>query len=342
MEVFKIIDPGPFTTVQDRGRYGYQQFGVPPCGMLDDFAGNIANLLVGNQDNEAVLEFTFLGGTLEVINSADIALTGGDMQAAINGKPIENWRSYHLLPGDIIKLNQVQKGCRTYLGVTGGIDVPIVMGSRSCYTGAKIGGVKGRKLVGGDILSRTEKKPLNQLNQIDEKYIPHYGFDIVLRAIPGPQKEYFDSGMETLFNSQFTISNQANRMGYRLEGAQIKQKNSMPKSIISEPSLPGGIQVPEDGRPIILLAEQTVGGYTKIATVISTDISKIAQAMPGDRISFQPVTLEHAHKIYKKRKALSQKLQSMDLGIKSPATMGKKFFDDEIFHKRIEKYMIQI
>ncbi|MEA1969693.1 MAG: biotin-dependent carboxyltransferase family protein [Thermodesulfobacteriota bacterium] len=342
MKVFRIIEPGSFTTVQDRGRYGFQQFGVPLCGMLDVFAGEIANILVGNFNNEALLEFTFLGGTLEVINAVDIALAGGNMEATINGKAVENWSSHNVLPGDIIRLNQVKKGCRAYLGITGGIDVPIVMGSRSCYTGAKIGGFKGRVLASGDILTRGDKEPLNKLKTIPEKYIPRYGSNIVLRAIPGPQKEYFDSGMETFFNSCFTVSNQANRMGYRLNGNCVKQKKSMPKSIISEPSLPGGVQIPEDGQPIILLAEQTVGGYTKIATVISTDISKIAQAMPGDKISFKPVTLQQAHKIYRKRKKFFQKLQNIDLSIKSMATMGKEFFNSEFFQQKIEEYMLQI
>lgn len=342
MEALRIIESGPFTTVQDRGRYGFQQFGVPPCGMLDAFAGEIANLLVGNLNNEALLEFTFLGATLEAMDAFDISLSGGDMGTTINGKAIKNWSSHHVLPGDIIRLNPANKGCRAYLGITGGIDVPVVMGSRSCYTGARIGGFKGRPLSNGDIISRIEKKPLNIINTIPEKYIPDYDSNIELRALKGPQKEHFDEGMETFFNSVFTVSNNANRMGYRLNGPCVKKKKSMPKSIISEPSLRGGVQIPEDGQPIILLAEQTVGGYTKIATVISTDIPKLAQAIPGDKISFKPVTLKQAHIIYKKRKKIMEKLQNMDLGIKNLATMGKDFFNSGLFQQRIEEYMIQI
>ncbi|MFO7750786.1 MAG: biotin-dependent carboxyltransferase family protein [Desulfobacteraceae bacterium] len=342
MKAFKIVESGPFTTVQDRGRYGFQRFGVPPCGSLDSFAADMANLLVGNLENEALLEFTFSGGLLEVLCPADIALAGADMEAAINDRRVDNWCSFRVLPGDRIRLNRVTTGCRTYLAVTGGIDVPLVMGSRSCYTGAKFGGFKGRPLAAGDLLERGEKTLLDRPRALPGEYIPRYGSDIVLRAIPGPQEEFFDQGMETFFTSRFTVSDRANRMGYRLQGDPVRQKPGMPKSIISEPSLPGGVQIPEDGQPIILLSEQTVGGYSKIATVISADIPKIAQAKPGERIFFQRISLDRAHAAYAKRKEFLETLQTMDLEVKSPAAMGKTFFSSDLFKQLIQRYMLQV
>jgi len=341
MKAFNVVEPGAYTTVQDRGRYGFQQFGVPPCGSLDSFAADMANLLVGNLKNEALLEFTFSGGLLEVLCPGDIAIAGADMEATINDRPVDNWCSCPVLPGDRIRLNQVKTGCRAYLAVTGGIDVPLVMGSRSCYTGAKFGGFEGRPLAAGDLLDRGGGTPLARPRAMPGEYVPRYGSDIVLRAIPGPQDDFFDQGMETFFTSRFTVSNRANRMGYRLQGDPVRQKPGMPKSIISEPSLPGGVQIPEDGQPIILLAEQTVGGYTKIATVISADIPKIAQAKPGERIAFQRVSLDQAHAAYRKRRRFFETLHTMDLEVKKSDTMGEGFFSSDLFKQRIQDYLLQ-
>ena len=139
--------------------------------------------------------------------------------------------------------------------------------------------------------------------------IPKYSSNIVIHAVPGPQDDFFDEGLKTMFESEFMVSAKADRMGYRLQGSVIKHREEVPKSIISEPSVPGGIQVPADGQPIILLVEQTVGGYTKIATVISTDICKVAQATPGDLIRFEQITLETAHTLYRDRQKFMQELE---------------------------------
>ena len=340
MKALKIISPGPFTTVQDRGRFGFQQFGVPPCGMLDRHAGDIANLLVGNDPDAAVLEFTFMGGQMEALDTFCLAVTGADMGMTINGTPCAAWTTHTVSPGDKVHLGAVETGCRAYLAVTGGIEVPMVMGSRSTYTGAKIGGAGGGIIKAGDTLSRGEGSILSSPNTCPEDLIPEYSSDIVLRAIPGPQDNYFD--LDTFFDVPFTVTDKANRMGYRLQGEAVTRKPGMPKSIISEPSLPGGVQVPEDGQPIILLAEQTVGGYAKAATVISSDIPRLAQAVPGNRIRFEAVSLEMAHSIYRQQAGAFQKLKEMDLQTKTWAAMGNAFFGDPVFCRRIEKYMLQI
>ena len=298
MGTFLVIEPGPFSTVQDRGRWGYQQMGVPVSGALDPLAFRMANLLVGNPENAAVIEFTIVGPQLAVMKEVDIAVTGADMQMKLNHKPVENWRTIRVKPGDLLSFQPAKQGCRGYLAVTGGIDVPEVMGSRSTFTGGKLGGYHGRPLRKGDILKSSPGRPLEWPRRLPESHAPLYSGHVELRAVPGPQDDFFQEGLETLFGSEYTVSGRADRMGYRLEGPAVVQKEGAPQSIISEPTMPGGIQVPADHQPIVLLVEQTVGGYTKIATVISMDISRIAQATPGDTFRFTRVDVEEAHRLY--------------------------------------------
>ena len=298
MDTFLVLTPGSFTTVQDKGRFGYQHMGIPVSGVLDSFSCRVANLLVGNPDGTAVLESTIVGPQIAVLKEADIALTGAEMNAKLNYKPVESWKTIRVVPGDVLAFEPVTSGCRGYLAVSGGIDVPDVMGSMSTYYGGKIGGYSGRPLKKGDIVRRGDGSLMEVPRHLPEKWIPTYPDKITLRAIVGPQDDHFDEGLESLFQSEFLVTPKADRMGYRLQGTPIKHRENVSKSIISEPTIPGGIQVPADGQPIILLVEQTVGGYTKIATVISTDLSKIAQAVPGDSVNFEVVTLEKAHRIY--------------------------------------------
>jgi antagonist of KipI len=156
----------------------------------------------------------------------------------------------------------------------------------------------GRPLKKGDILRSGGGSLLKTPRYLPERWTPRYPDHVVLRSVAGPQNDHFDDGQAALLQSEFMVTPKADRMGYRLQGKPIQHKVDAPHSIISEPTIPGGIQVPADGQPIILLVEQTVGGYSKIATVISTDLPKIAQTVPGDTVSFEAVTLEEAHRIY--------------------------------------------
>jgi biotin-dependent carboxylase-like uncharacterized protein len=298
MDTFLVLTPGPYTTVQDKGRFGYQQIGVPISGAIDQFAFRVANFLVGNQEESAVLEITVVGPQLAFLREVDLALTGAEMGFELNHDPIECWKTIRVKPGDVISIQQIKSGCRGYLAVSGGIDVPEVMGSRSTYVGGKLGGYKGRTLKKGDIIQSIEGSLLNKPRYLPESWIPLYSEEVLLHAIPGPQDDFFDEGMETLFQSEFSVTDKADRMGYRLQGPSIQLKGKMPKSIISEPTMPGGVQIPADRQPIVLLAEQTVGGYAKIATVISPDLSRIAQAIPGNTVRFEQVSLESAHRLY--------------------------------------------
>ncbi|MCF8077033.1 MAG: biotin-dependent carboxyltransferase family protein [Desulfotignum sp.] len=298
MQAFEVVSPGGFTTVQDKGRFGFQQMGVPICGVLDTFAADMANRLVGNDDSLAVLEITVTGPSLRFFAPLEIAVTGAEMDMTLNGRPMAQWRSMRVGPDDVLTLSQVRSGCRAYLAVSGGIDVPRVMGSFSTYVGGGLGGYQGRPLKIGDILDAREVPLLTRDLAMPENMIPEYPSHVVLRVVPGPQNDYFDPKMTALFTSQYMVTPKADRMGYRLMGEKIPIRPGMPKSIVSEPSMPGGIQIPADEQPIILLVEQTVGGYAKIATVISTDIPKLAQTTPGDTLSFEGIDLAAAHRIY--------------------------------------------
>ena len=311
MEMFSVINPGAYTSVQDRGRFGYQQMGIPITGVLDDFAYEVANLLVGNPSESAVLEITLIGPVLEVRSEADIAVTGADIGITLNETEKECWKSFRVLPGDQLEIHQVKRGCRAYLAVTGGIDVPVIMGSRSTYVGGKIGGLDGRPLKQGDLLEAKHKTVLQKDNHLPTKFVPEYPSEILLRAVFGPQDEYFSQSIDHLFASEFMVSPKADRMGYRLVGPKIALDKDKPKSIVSEPSMPGGVQIPPDEQPIILLVEQTVGGYAKIVTVISSDISKVAQATPGDTIKFEKVNLQTAHELYHEGKKRIKEIKEL-------------------------------
>jgi len=299
MKRFKVHAPGAFTTVQDGGRFGYQKMGMPISGALDAYAFRVANLLVGNAPESAVLEITITGPKLEFISASDIALTGAQMGMTLNDKPVVHWQSLRVQPGDMLEIHQVTSGCRAYLAIKGGIDVPVVMGSRSTYVGGKLGGFAGRPLQADDIVDGFEVQLLNTPRILPDRWIPEHKREVSLRVIPGPQDDYFDIGLETLLTTDYMVTPKADRMGYRLQGSAIERKAETPASIVSEPTMPGGIQIPADAQPIVLLVEQTVGGYSKIATVITPDIARLTQATPGDTVRFEKVDLALAHAIFR-------------------------------------------
>lgn len=303
MKAFKVLTPGAYTTVQDLGRYGYQRLGIPVSGAMDRFAFQVANLLVDNPRHAAALELTVMGPRIEFLAKTSAAITGAQMGMTLNEKPVSGWRSIHVEPGDVLDIHQVTSGCRAYLALNGGIDVPLVMGSRSTYVGGNMGGFKGRTLNTNDILKIGKPTDFNVSRQLPKNWVPDYPEKVLIRAIPGPQETFFEEGLKTLFGSDFMVTAKADRMGYRLQGPAVKPLDRMPSSIISEPSVPGGIQIPADCQPIVLFLEQTVGGYVKIATVLSVDLGHLAQTVPGDTVRFESVDLETAHRIYEEESA---------------------------------------
>ncbi|MBE0618315.1 MAG: biotin-dependent carboxyltransferase family protein [Proteobacteria bacterium] len=294
-DLFAVLAPGAFTTVQDAGRFGYQSLGVPVSGALDLFSHQVANLLVGNRPNRACLELTILGPRLEVLAEADLALTGAEMGLTVNGVPQAGWCSVRVRPGDVVEVGQVRSGCRGYLAASGGIDVRPVMGSCSTYVGGKLGGFEGRPLSAGDRLPGGSASLLAAPRVLPGRFVPTYPVEVALRALRGPQDDYFREGLEVLFSSPFLVTAKADRMGYRLQGPRVALRGGVPRSIVSEPSMPGGVQIPPDEQPIVLLVEQTVGGYAKAATVVSSDLCRLAQATPGDTVRFEEIDLAAAH-----------------------------------------------
>ena len=292
-----ILSPGLCTTVQDLGRFHAYHMGVPVSGVLDDYAGQVANWLVGNPREYATLEMSMIGARMEILTPADIAVTGAAMNPQINGLPCRQWTSIRVKPGDILDLGAADNGCRAYLAVTGGIEVPAVLGSRATYLGGRLGGFKGRMLAAGDILKRGTGPLLRTPKTLP--WFPLYPEDIILRAIAGPHDGYFRNQLEQFFSTSFKVTAQCNRMGVRLEGPPIVRDAKAPESILSEPITAGNIQIPAGGQPIILLKEQTIGGYTNIATVISIDIWRIGQAKPGDTIRFVQIGLLEAHRLFR-------------------------------------------
>jgi antagonist of KipI len=304
VEAFEVLEPGILTTVQDPGRYGFSQFGVPPSGALDTFSYRVGNLLVGNQGEEASLETTVMGLKLKVLREVVIAITGGELSPTLNGESLEMWRTHLLVEEDVIAFKRLRSGCRAYLGLSGGLIVPKIMGSRSTYLSGRFGGFQGRPLERGDILYVLDRPPpLNKLGlRFPSDWIPPFEKEVVLRVIPGPQDHHFtEKGSQTFSSSAYQVTAQCDRMGVRLEGPKIEKRPDMEESIISEGLIAGAVQVPGNGKPIIILTELVTGGYTKIATVISVDLTKVAQLKPGDQVHFEPISIEEAHHLLKEQ-----------------------------------------
>ncbi len=304
----KIINPGLYTTIQDLGRFGYQQYGMPVSGAMDTYSLRLANRLVGNDANAACLEATFLPPHFEITCDTIIAVSGGQTELTINNisKPIN---CNHLLKtGDVIQMGPVTKGSRVYIAFAGGIDAPIIMNSRSTYVRAQVGGLNGRKLLAGDEIFTLKKRIKYKHRSVPHELLLDYKSEQEIRVIGGSEINRFSyEGVKTFLTSSYIISNKSDRMGYRLDGPQIIHKRGA--DIISSGICNGAIQVPGDGHPIVMLADrQTVGGYTKIANVITADLPLFGQLKPSDKIHFAHVKLDYAHKILMKRKKLLKKL----------------------------------
>ena len=297
----KVIIPGALTTVQDAGRYGYQSSGIQTSGVMDHKAYEEANALVGNTGGEAVLEATLFGGVMEVTADTVAAVTGADMEPKVNNVPCGMNRPVLLRAGDTLSLDMAKSGCRSYIAFAGGVDVPVVLGSRSTNMKCRMGGYEGRPLQTGDAFETGlwGEEAAERYEEVRDRSFPAeaYTSPIEVRVIEGPQAEYFtEKGKETFYSARYTISDQSDRMGYRLEGEAIESVDGT--DIISDVIAFGAVQVPASGRPIVLLADrQTTGGYAKIATVCSFDIPRLVQGKPGDTVCFRRISLEEAQRI---------------------------------------------
>lgn len=290
-----VLNPGLLTTVQDLGRVGYQQFGVSVSGVMDPRAAAIGNILVGNPQGEAVLECTLMGPQLKFETDEVIAVTGGDLSPTLDGQPVPSYAALAVKAGQTLRFGAPKAGCRAYIAFAGGLDIPLVMGSRSTYMKAAIGGFEGRKLQKGDALGlRAPVAGYANLHQraIAPEFVPRPVY--TLRVVLGPQDDAFTpEGVATFLGSEYTVTNEFDRMGCRMDGPAIQHKNG--GDIISDGIAFGAIQVPGSGKPILMGADrQTTGGYTKIATVISADFRLLAQLKAGDKVRFEAVSVQAA------------------------------------------------
>lgn len=306
MKTIEVVEPGLLTTVQDLGRYGYQRYGVPVSGAMDQFALRGANLLVGNDEGEAGLEITLIGPRLRFLTNTVIAVTGADLAPTLDGQPLPMWQAHEVSRGSTLLFTSIRDGVRSYLSVAGGIDVPVVLGSRSTFTRATIGGLDGRALAQGDTLSALEGVTTNTGGKraMAVSRVPVYGHSHKVRVVLGPQDDAFTPhGIETFLSASYTVTSQSDRVGYRLEGPRIEHVAGA--DIVSDGIPFGAVQVVGDGMPIILMADRgSTGGYTKIAAVISADLTSLAQAVPGDTITFQSITVEEAHRVLREQEQL--------------------------------------
>jgi antagonist of KipI len=297
--IVQIVQPGPMTLIQDRGRLGFQKLGVSVSGAVDIDSFDLGNLLVGNDPDAACLEILLGGLEIEFLDDLIIAVTGAESDVTIDGVTIALGVSYFIHSDARLKLGMATDGLRTYIAIAGGIDIPQTLGSRSTHFASKIGGVEGRSLVAGDVLSLGEPSTLAASGLLLEGESTSSPSDeISVRIMLGPQDDEFsDTGIESLLNSSYVVSDQSNRQGLRLEGPVIESKSGR-YDIVSDAVVNGSIQVPGDGKPIILLADrQTTGGYAKIATIATVDLPKLGQAAPGTNITFTEITVEESQEL---------------------------------------------
>jgi antagonist of KipI len=347
-ETFEILRTGVLATVQDLGRWDYQRFGMPVSGAMDGFALRAANLLVGNTPGEAAVEIAMGGLTMRAMRETVVAICGADLRARLDGRAAPMWKSFAIRQGQELSWDRPAKGAWAYLAVAGGIDVPSVMGSKSTYLRAKVGGLEGRALAKGDVLvARNQVAPPSLSAPVwalggvfrntpdtpkqtwgchkegchkeecqrfvgrglSPTEIPEYSSSVTARVILGPQQDAFeDEAVRTLCSSEYEVTAQSDRMGYRLKGPPLRHKNSA--DILSDALTFGSIQVPADGQPILLTADhQTTGGYAKIATVISADLSAVVQLGPGGKLRFEPIDVRQAQDLARQQEQLLARLE---------------------------------
>jgi antagonist of KipI len=290
----RVLEPGLFTTIQDLGRPAAIASGVPPGGAMDRFAHRAANLLAGNSAQDATLECTMSGPHLVAEEPCLIAVTGGDFQPRINGTPAPMWTGTFLGRGDRLTFDGRRSGARAYIAVSGGLEADRWLGSRSTSLMAGRGGMHGRSLARGDQLSIAAERsaPAIAGRQLPPRLRPAYS-EHTLHAMPGPHLRRLDAeGRRQLFSALFTVSRDADRMGYRLEGPALATSGD---ELLSFGLVAGAVQVPRSGQPILLMADhQTAGGYPVVAVVISASMPIAAQLAPGDTLRFIQTTAAEA------------------------------------------------
>lgn len=305
-----VIKPGMYSVFQDLGRLGYQHYGVPVNGVMDERAHRLANILVGNEAEQATLEITLMGPVLRFQEEATIAVCGGDLSPALDGEPMHMNRPVHVAAGVTLTFGPRQSGLRAYLAVQGGFQLPEVMKSASTNVRAQYGGLAGVPLKKNDVIPLRRSgfgEAITVAIDLPADIAP--ALDAPIRVIEGREwAEFTDTAQRHFLEESYDITPQSDRMGYRLSGPELRRHET--RDMLSETVTFGTIQVPPDGQPIILMADRgTSGGYPRIANVISVDFPRLAQTMPGCTVRFERISLDEAHALALRQAQIFSELQ---------------------------------
>jgi antagonist of KipI len=323
----EVIKPGLLTSLQDAGRRGYAHLGLGRAGAVDEPARQLANALVGNVGDEAVLEITLAGPTLRFHQDVVVALTGGLIEGRVEGQALPAWTSCFLPAGSVLRLGGMRHGCRSYLAVRGGFDCAPVLGSRSTDLHAGVGPLQGKAVQAGDIITIGEHAAASWFQAREGLQALRWGLDpqpwldyerAPLALLRGHHADALDDASQrALFAQRFMLSKDSNRTGCRLDGAPLQLRQSL--ELISEATLPGTLQLPPSGQPILLLAEAPVtGGYPRIGQLAAVDLPRLAQRRPGDTVSFRETTLDEAvQRLGEREAALRRLLQRIEQRLES-------------------------
>jgi len=300
--MIKIINPGWLSIIVDGGRYGYGAVGVPASSALDRFAYCILNHLVDNDGRAPVIEV--MGGNFSFMVDADVtcAITGAMVMASVNDQPLQPWTAFSMAKGSVLTVQDIKEGFRYYVGFSCGLNLEAIIGSYSTNLECRFGGLEGRSLRKGDEITFKDRK-MAAPAEVPERYIPSMTQPHRLRIVEGPEIEYFtpDSIEAFMEGSVFTVSGKLNRTGIRLEGNPLTFRKELDTNIISEGILPGTIQIPGDGLPIIILHERTIGGYARIAMVAKVDQDTLAHLKHGDKVLFEKIDMTEAESLWKSK-----------------------------------------
>jgi biotin-dependent carboxylase-like uncharacterized protein len=303
--MIEVVNPGWFAIVVDGGRYGYADVGVPGSAALDQFAYNLLNYLVGNETGAPVLEV--MGNEFCVRLNAEMtcAITGARVTAYLDDRPIMPWVSFTAHKGSTLRVKEVLEGFRYYVGFSGLMEADRAISSYSTNLECRFGGFRGRPLIKGDRIVLKEPKVIGE-RFVPEEVVPSMDPPHVLRIIEGPESHYFTPEttnrlFENKEHSWYTVSSKSNRTGIRLEGKPLLFKKKVDKSIISEGILPGTVQVPGDGLPILMLYERTIGGYARLGMVAKVDHDRLGHLQPKDRVLFQLIGIDEAERLWRQK-----------------------------------------
>lgn len=303
--MIEVINPAWFSIVVDGGRFGCADVGVPGSAALDQFAYNLLNYLVGNDTGSPVLEVMGNEFCLGVNAEMTCAITGAQVTAYLDDRPMTPWVSFTAHKGSTLRVKEVLEGFRYYVGFSGLLDVDRVIGSYSTNLECRFGGFRGRPFIKGDTIIINNPKVIGE-RFIPVEVIPSMDPPHILRILEGPESHYFTP--ETIYrlfekkeHSWYIVSSKSNRTGIRLEGKPLIFKKGVDKSIISEGILPGTIQVPGDGQPILMLYERTIGGYARLGMVAKVDHDRLAHLKPKDKVLFQLISVDEAERLWRQK-----------------------------------------